>query len=205
MGACCASNISAYGECRCVPTWRRVQLAISEFPASKDWILPAGHRAYHCSIVFEGQEYCFTQNGIQVVPVKDGDQVPPSHKNKADTHLYEIERTRICPCALLSKLHPFFEAGTYDLVGKNCNTFTDVALALLVSRRLPKAYTTLEALAKGVPDVLSFASGGKYQANPKAYSFNPDAVIMQLDQNAYLGTGLRELDGFSESIEVSRK
>merc|ERR1712107_725951 len=82
----------------------------------------------------------------------------------------------------------FFTEGTYDIVVKNCNKFTDCALAYLLSRRLPKQYSQIERLGEQQTSVLTFASGGRYQPNPKALTFDLDAVVLKVDPHAWMGT-----------------
>jgi len=168
-----------------------VHLAMSEFPAAKDWMLPAGHKVYHTSVVVNGVEYYFDKDGVQAKKISVA--IPPSHANKTSTNVINVGNTNRTGEELIQKLSRFFQPGSYDLICKNCNTFTDCALAYLLSRRLPKMYSSVEAMAKGMPTVLSLASGGRYKANPAAVNFDVEKVVMSIDENAWMGTASAEV------------
>lgn len=164
-----------------------VDLAVSVFPAAKDWVL-AGHQVYHTSVILGPEEYYFNPQGLQVkqVPARFG--IPPSHENKSNTVVFEVGHTRRSGLNLLEKLGEYFRPGSYDLIAKNCNAFTDCALAFLLSRRLPLKYCSVEKIGQGMPSLLNWASGGKYKANLKAQDFDLEAVVLRVDENAWMGT-----------------
>merc|ERR1712113_375062 len=88
----------------------------------------------------------------------------------------------------MDRLGTHFRAGSYDLTVKNCNAFTDCALAFLLSRRLPRKYSSTEKLGQGIPNLLNWASGGRYVANEKAQNFDLEATVLRIDENAWMGT-----------------
>jgi len=147
-----------------------------------------GQKVYHTSIILGNKEFYFNPEGMQERPVTQRSGVPPSHQDKAATKTYEVGSTRKSGLQLRETLCGFFPAGSYDLVLKNCNKFTDCALAFLLSRRLPRRFCSVERLGEGKQGVLSFASGGRYRPNPKAEEFDLEAVILKVDPNAWLGT-----------------
>merc|ERR1712107_15218 len=126
------------------------------------------------------------REGVQEKAAASREEVPPSHKAKTNTSIFPVGYTSHSGDQLRSVLSRHFGAGSYDLVAKNCNSFTDCALAFLLSRRLPKKYSSVETLGTSMPNVLSFASCYCYKTNPGA--FDVDKVIMQIDENAGKGT-----------------
>lgn len=168
-----------------------VDLAVSEFPGASDWIL-VGQSVFHTSIVVDRTEFYFDPKGIQEKASLRRLEVPPSHENKRNTRVMEVGNSRHSSDELLQKLDGFFAPGSYDIVHKNCNSFTDCALAFLLSRRLPAEYTGAEKLGKSHPNMLSIASGGRYKPNPAAESFNLEQVIFRVDEHAWMGSAGRE-------------
>lgn len=167
--------------------WWPVDLAVSEFP-TKDWIILPGQKVFHTSIVLDFKEYYFNPQGLQEACLDRRYEVPASHQGKTNTNVFQVGVTRKNGSQLKEALRRFFRAGSYDIIVKNCNKFTDVALSCLLSRRLPKRYTKLENLGASHQGALSLVSGGKYSPNPKALGFDVEAVILQVDPNAWLGT-----------------
>eukprot|EP00930_Biecheleria_cincta_P068443 TRINITY_DN5588_c0_g1_i1.p1 TRINITY_DN5588_c0_g1~~TRINITY_DN5588_c0_g1_i1.p1 ORF type:complete len:224 (-),score=31.62 TRINITY_DN5588_c0_g1_i1:66-737(-) len=172
-----------------------VDLAVSHFPGSSQWAL-AGQlmQAYHTSIVFDGCEYVFNREaGLGCRPLdRERFSTPPSHDDKTNTKVFQVGHTCIRGEALLRKLRPHFQPGSYDIVAKNCNAFTDCAPAFLVSKRLPSQYSAMEKLGQDahstMPSLLTWMTSGRYKVNEKARDFNLEAVILQVDLNAWMGT-----------------
>merc|ERR1711971_647024 len=80
-----------------------------------------------------------------------------------------------------SALQRYFVSGTYDLLRKNCNSFSDCALFYLVHKRLPKKYRSMEQLGSAFSGIVQGASGGQYTPNPKAADFDLEKVILEID------------------------
>jgi hypothetical protein len=166
--------------------WEDVCLAVSEFPAAKDWVFLGG-QAYHTSVLLGGQEFYFDRNGLMASPKLEANKIPFSHRNKLSTKVHWLGTTSRVGRQLQEKLACYFAPGTYDIIVKNCNDFSDCGLSFLISRRLPKCYSSLETTAKKVPNVLSIASGGRYKVNPAAINFDLEKVVMKVDENAWMG------------------
>lgn len=165
-----------------------VDLVVSEFPVKKDWVM-VGNKAYHTSILLDGHEYYFNREGIQEAEHILRSAVPPSHGTKVGTRVLEVGQSRHSGRELRTKLGQYFDAGSYDVLVKNCNMFTDCALAFLLSRRLPREYCLVERLSQAMlPAVVALALGGRYELNQKAKDFNVEAVVMKVDENAWMGT-----------------
>lgn len=79
-------------------------------------------------------------------------------------------------CDLERTLRPYFASGSYDLLRKNCNSFSDCALWFLCRVRLPGSYNRMEKI--GNSELLgSLVQDGQYQPNPKADDFDKEKVI----------------------------
>merc|ERR1719469_816826 len=92
-------------------------------------------QAYHTAVVVDDMEYAFTCSGL-IEFVHSGDKKT----------VKDLGVTTICGDAMLKTLGPHFMPGTYDLLRKNCNSFSDCALFLLLGKRLDQKYTQLEQI-----------------------------------------------------------
>lgn len=163
-----------------------VDLAISELPVSREWMM-AGQVMYHTSVIVQGFEFFFGKDGLQSLKLAERFGTPASHENKARVMVFEVGHTRKNSDELMRVLQPYFSRDSYDLVRKNCNSFTDCALAFLLSRRLPKKYSVSENLGKEMPSIVSLVTG-QYLPNPKANEFKLESVVLRIDPNAWMGT-----------------
>merc|ERR1719198_2928640 len=82
---------------------------------------------------------------------------------------------------LFSNLESYFLPGTYDLLRKNCNSFSDAALFYMVHKRLDRKYRTLEQIGAGSMGLVQAASGGQYVPNPRAAAFDLEKLVQDLD------------------------
>eukprot|EP00747_Dinoflagellata_sp_TGD_P164254 gnl/TRDRNA2_/TRDRNA2_183929_c0_seq1.p1 gnl/TRDRNA2_/TRDRNA2_183929_c0~~gnl/TRDRNA2_/TRDRNA2_183929_c0_seq1.p1 ORF type:complete len:202 (-),score=25.17 gnl/TRDRNA2_/TRDRNA2_183929_c0_seq1:24-629(-) len=199
MGNC---GIGASSQCR-LPAledhdaFSSVDLAVSEFAASKEWMI-GNAKVYHTSVILANTEYYFDPGGVQETRVEARFKTPASHMNKIGTAVFEVGHTLRSGKELRAALVKDFEEGTYDHVNKNCNSFTDCALAFFLSRRLPRKYSSMEHLGQELPSVLSLLSGGKYKANPKSVGFDVEKVVLRVDPNAWMGTA-QTLHNFTDA------
>lgn len=86
---------------------------------------------------------------------------------------------------LVKSLQHYFLPGTYDLLRKNCNSFTDCAMFCLTGGRLDEKYKTLEGIGLAAEKHVSLVSRltrGQYTPNPKTVSFELNGVISELEQ-----------------------
>jgi len=162
----------------------------------------AGIKAYHTSIVIGRVEYFFDADGIITAPALwshtgiDGrspsnklDQAPPL--GAANTEVIDMGVTPVTPEAFLRAMTPFFLTGTYDIILKNCNTFSDAALYFLTRTRLESRYARLErfltmtrplstrllsAALQSLQAEQSQTPVG-YQMNPLAEHFNVEDIV----------------------------
>eukprot|EP01084_Bolivina_argentea_P098419 176878_1 len=126
--------------------------------------------AYHTSILINGREYFFDMGGI----MKTDNLL--SHKGKQQFKRIELGYTNKSGSGLERTLRRHFEGGTYDLLRKNCNSFSDCALWYLLRQRIPSTYTRMESIGKS--EMLgSLMQNGEYKPNPKADGFDKEKVI----------------------------
>eukprot|EP00438_Fugacium_kawagutii_P007665 Skav232213 [mRNA] locus=scaffold2626:392842:403352:+ [translate_table: standard] len=85
-----------------------------------------------------GYEACLGRHDLP--PFRERFQTPASHVKMSHTKVFEVGFTSKTGEMLIRRLSQFFEPKTYDQVLKNCNSFTDCALAYLLSKRLPLKY-----------------------------------------------------------------
>lgn len=151
-----------------------VQLAVSPIAGPLAGISVA--TAYHTSVLVDGMEFSFnTTDGIIVC---DG---PLSHKLwQPDGQLHDLGRSAHSGKDMVAALEHKFQPGTYDLLRKNCNHFSDCALFFLLGRRLSAEYCSLERLGAAIPAVVETLSGGRYTPNPLAADFGLEALIRDL-------------------------
>lgn len=145
-----------------------------ELAATTLFSIPAIGSAYHTSVVVNGEEFFFSDSGIF------SDRVFSSHEGKP-TELMEIGFSHRTGLQVLHCLSSHFQPGTYDLLRKNCNSFSDCALHLLLNTRLERRFSALERLGQGNMGLVQKFTQGSYQQNPAAASFNVSEVIAALD------------------------
>lgn len=162
----------------------------------------AGVKAYHTSVVIGRSEYFFDADGIITAPALwshtgiDG-KVPPKQEPLGTTltEVIDMGITPVSPEAFMRAMSPFFLAGTYDIILKNCNTFSDAALYFLTRTRIQGRFSRLERLiATARPfstRLLSIALHSiqqeeqqipmGYTTNPLAEHFSIEDVIVACD------------------------
>merc|ERR1712014_63278 len=82
-------------------------------------------------------------------------------------------------------LGPLFPPGTYDLIRKNCNCFSDCALFYLLGDRLETRFRAIEKMGKGGQRKFGLLSGLnmvglRYEENPAAAGWKNDEVVEHL-------------------------
>lgn len=167
----------------------KVQLAVTAIGGTPVF---GNIRAYHTSIVIDNMEYSFGDRGVCVQPLRlqagpsGGGQSGCGGSHRMFSGPLEVITLGHCgisgPCLGLA-LKPFFRKGTYDLLRKNCNSFTDCALFYLLGERLDEGYCGLErigAFADSTLGVIQALSRGGYMPNPKADDFCVERAVKAL-------------------------
>jgi hypothetical protein len=125
-------------------------------------------------VLVNGEEYSFgAQHGISVARGRCASHEPVG----GQPTVVELGFTSCAGKEMWKMLSPYFQRGTYDLLAKNCNTFSDCALFVLMKQRLDPKYNVLERLSKDLPTLVNLISGGKYRPNPRAADFQIDTLI----------------------------
>lgn len=166
--------------------------------------------AYHTSIILGGREYFFDADGIASAPALWSHLAGFEHiaEHELSTEVFTVGYSAIGGSALVLGLESFFLSGTYDVLLKNCNAFTDAAVYFLTRKRLSAKFSRLERLLAGTrpvstkllsallsatqddPDALGIPQ--EYDPNPLAENFTVEDVVARcdaLDAASYQGQG----------------
>merc|ERR1712039_380913 len=141
-----------------------------------------GMQAFHTSVTVDDVEYSFSFEGITHGP----DLLSHKHLPNAPAKLTYMGLTAISGKQMLSALKPHFQRGTYDLLRKNCNSFSDCALFFLLDARLDPSYRGLEQIGHAADKnagVVQKLSGGDYKPNAKADDFRLEKVIKEVNKD----------------------
>lgn len=162
---------SKSAEAICCGGLSTVELAVSPISSL------GGFVGYHTSVLVGGIEFFFTPDGIRGVVA---DAMLGHKTSSGGSHLSTpmrkvIGNTNLTGRDLVSFLHPHFMSGTYDVLRKNCNSFSDCALYFLCGTRLERRYRAMEKLCpKRLASVLSLR---KYVPTEAASGFDVESVI----------------------------
>jgi len=155
--------------------------------------------AYHSSIILGNKEYYFDGGGIQTAPLCQSHMIVQGVLLDPHFETQSFGDVVLTGDALKKGLGTFFRPGTYDIIFKNCNAFTDAAVYFLCRQRLHAKYSRLERLLMATkPASLSLLNGmikrgqvsqqltegaqvWAYEANPLAQGFSVDEVVAACD------------------------
>eukprot|EP00434_Breviolum_minutum_P041529 symbB.v1.2.036942.t2/scaffold5335.1/size28330/5 len=136
------ASSSSFGKGR--PANNQVQLAVSVLGG-----VP-GATAYHSSVIVNGHEFFFSDGGI----ASSGNLM--SHKNPqmpdSKPEVIDMGMSPYTGSQMQAALERYFISGTYDLLRKNCNSFSDCALFYLLHKRIDKKYRQMEKLGASLHD-----------------------------------------------------
>lgn len=137
-----------------------------------------GFQAYHTSIEINGQELFFDQAGIMSSSNRLSHQPQGDPNSRYDTSATLIGMTDKNGDTVLRDLRQHFQPNTYDLLKKNCNSFSDCALWYTCKIRLHSDYRSLERKGQSFPSIMKRFG---YQPNPNADDYDHEATILNLD------------------------
>lgn len=158
-----------------------------------------GAMAYHSSVVVNGQEFFFNHSGIGTSKNLASHQV----MSEQEPQVFDMGLSRYSGPQLMAALSKHFEHGTYDLLNKNCNSFTDCALFFLRKKRLDPKYCMLERLFAVSSPLVTSISRGQYVPNPRAASFDKENVVAWIDlqQSVFLTPGQGTCCHYGDSVD----
>ncbi|CAJ1359396.1 unnamed protein product [Effrenium voratum] len=150
----------------------RVRLAVNSLigAATGCW----SQDAYHTAVVVDEFEYSFSPMGV----------VKQRLTSATDCTLVEVGMSTMSGRQMTAILAPIFAPGSYDMLWKNCNTFSDCALFCLMGQRLDAKYRALERVGAFLDDLtgaVRFLSMCRYKPNPKAREFDLVSVLRHID------------------------
>ncbi|CAE8595270.1 unnamed protein product [Polarella glacialis] len=148
------------------------QLARAELLVSELGGVP-GCKAYHSSVLVNETELFFADTGLCT-------GLGIASHGARSVKRFDMGTTSISTETLREQLATHFLPGTYDLLRKNCNSFSDAALVILVGKRLDKKYRQLEQLGARFPQLVTSLSGGEYSLNSLADSFDLERLCSDL-------------------------
>merc|ERR1719277_1997002 len=128
-------------------------------------------------------EYCFCNSGVVesngFVSHRRFEQMVVTDRGpamvKGPFSVTDLGITSISGPDMLKALNPWFGSGSYDILLKNCNSFSDVALFYLLGARLDGKYLSLEQIGTSAEKylrIVTVLSRGTYRPNPKADGFD---------------------------------
>lgn len=127
--------------------------------------------AYHTSVIVGGFEYYFDRKGLR----KRKYEGVGSHHDLSD--VIDIGGSIRTGDDLCDALKSHFTPGSYDLILKNCNSFTDAAIHFLLGVRLCRECSLIEHVLSPYLDMLESITLGCYSRNPEAIHFCIEDVI----------------------------
>mmetsp|Transcript_8299 Transcript_8299/g.14300 ORF Transcript_8299/g.14300 Transcript_8299/m.14300 type:complete len:323 (-) Transcript_8299:45-1013(-) len=147
-----------------------------EIAASALFQIPMVATAYHTSVLVNDEEFFFSDSGICY------DKTLMSHPDGKPSERFPLGRTNYTGAEVWWALDQHFRPGSYDLLRKNCNSFSDCALYFLLRKRLDTKYMAAERIGRNTPSLLEQVTGGMYKANPTAADFDVESVITALQK-----------------------
>lgn len=133
-------------------------MSCSDLHASNTWTSKVGLGAYHTGVEIEGIEYSFSDGGI----LKGKPKMYP------DSCRYVFKETIVLGTykgtvndfrAALTEMQTAFPKGSYDLLNKNCNSFSDAFSERLLGVGIPKWINRLANAGSTLSAVIPVRTG----------------------------------------------
>jgi len=169
-----------------------------------------GAQAWHTSVIVNGDEFSFSDGGITAARGTDSHdamakQAQSSTQVQINTQVFDMGMSSYTGSQLRAALERYFAPGTYDLLKKNCNSFSDCAIAYLLRKRIDGKYRALESIGARNPGLIASLSGDGYTPNPKVQDFDLEKVIKETDpEKAWEGKGETTGGAVADSREAMR-
>lgn len=142
--------------------------------------------AYHSSVIVNGEEYSFSDGGITCASGTASHDAMNRQGNSSTqvaikTEVFDMGMSQYNGRQLRAALERHFVQGTYDLLKKNCNSFSDCALFYLLKKRMDGRYRQLDSIGARNPGLVSQLSGSGYTPNAKVQNFDLEQLIKDID------------------------
>mmetsp|Transcript_5635 Transcript_5635/g.15490 ORF Transcript_5635/g.15490 Transcript_5635/m.15490 type:complete len:193 (+) Transcript_5635:55-633(+) len=141
-----------------------------------------GMQAYHTSVVVDEIEFSFSFDGVTHGP----GLLSHKHLPNGPPAVTYMGLTSISGKQMLENMRSNFKRGSYDLLRKNCNSFSDCALFYLLDVRLDPSYRGLEKIGHAADKnvrLVQTVSGGEYTPNREADGFEVEDVIRRVNKD----------------------
>jgi hypothetical protein len=119
-----------------------------------------------------------------------------SHHNNPDIEMIDMGITQFSHLDVVRVMRKHFMPGTYDIVLKNCNSFTDCALYMMCEQRLAWHFRGLDTFVRQVDGRGFFRSllPAKYHPNPLCADWQLEHVLGQIDVELPSRVSVSDLD-----------
>lgn len=133
-----------------------VILNVYDLSPMNDCLCTLGFGAHHSGVEINGREYSFADGGVYDASPKDESQAPL----RTSVNLGEVNVSSSDVDVIIARLRPAFAPGTYNVLSKNCNSFSRaLVLELLNGQEIPGYVNRLAWLGSWfsclVPDSVS--------------------------------------------------
>ena len=130
---------------------REVRVNIYDLHESNRWLSGVGVGAYHTGVEVAGFEYSFSQEGVFKTRPR-GAPAPAKFKESLVLGVHAGSANDVS--RVIRELREEFPRGSYDLLKRNCNVFSNALSLRLVGVEIPRYLNRLAGIG-------AFFSGGK--------------------------------------------
>jgi len=157
-----------------------------------------GVAGFHTSVIVGGRELFFGNCGISSF------HSCFSHQNNPDLQVIDMGISRYSHLDVARILRKHFLPGTYDILLKNCNSFTDCALYMMCEQRLAWHFRGLDTIGRTVDanGLLRSLLPDRYRPNPLCADWQLEDVIGQIDSEFPFPLGVITADEVDDGYVV---
>ena len=160
-----------------------------------------GVAGYHTSVLVGGRELCFGISGISTF------RRQLSHQENPDLQLIDVGVSCCSYKEVRRVLRKHFLPGTYDILRKNCNSFTDCALYMMCEQRLAWHFRGLDAIGRTADanGVLRSLLPSRYRPNPLSVEWQVEDVIEMIESECTFMHNVSGTDEMEDGQRPDRK
>eukprot|EP00959_Pyramimonas_sp_CCMP1952_P021831 459663-Pyramimonas_sp.AAC.1 len=121
-----------------------VYLNVYDLHPANDWccLYNFGFGLYHTGVQIRDQEFTFSQEGIFDTPPR---AVPPEVRFRRQLKIGTFHGNAAAVRRAISDLTEHFRPGSYHILKRNCNTFSNALCVTLTGNPIPGSYLTVDA------------------------------------------------------------